>query len=180
MLDVNVADVLTVQIKDIGLVCVKTEKWSPEFVLQLVQYACRVKIDQAKNKDKDATQAKRAEEIAKAVAQLESGEWTQRASVAASLDDEERELRALLAKEFFKVHGKKTQAEADARLANRWEVFRDVVLKKKIQEVATDAAELQELMGKLEQRLVSARHTLEARARNNAEDIRKMREEISY
>ena len=178
MLNVNVPSVLTLEIKDAGLVSVDTSKWSEQFVLQAVRYACRMKVDQARNKDSEASPQAKRDAMAKAVEALETGEWKQAATMAASLTDAEKELRVLLAKEFLKVIKKKTECENMAKGVERWELYRDLVVKPKLVEIATSPEELQELMEKLQLRADNAKFALENRAQRNAEALRKLREEM--
>lgn len=170
MLTVNVPRSLTVEVKEVGIVTLDTDKWTEEFVLSAVRFACRVKID-AKRNVQDKTDAEKRDLVTAMIAQLEGGEWKQGATVAAKLDETEKQLRQMLSDEFFKVTKKRAQADADARDIKRWETFRDVVMKAKIAAVATDAEELQQLMLKLQERTDAARHSFENAAQRRADAI---------
>lgn len=161
----NLPATLTVEVTDVGIVTIETAAWSDEFILSALRYACRIKIDQKRNAPHE-TEGKKREAIAEAIANLNKGEWSQRATVAAKLDGVEKELRALLSAEFVKAGVKKSQADEYSRLATRWDTFRDLVVKPLIAKLATSDLERQQLMEKLEDRTAAYRHTIEQHAAN--------------
>ncbi len=163
---------LTVQVTDVGLVSIDTSKWNDEFVSAAVQYACRIKIDQKRNAPlpEGKTEQHRRDAISAVIKSLNDGEWSQRATTAAKLDEKEKQLRLLLVDQFKKADVKPTEAANYARLANRWELFRDLVMKPKIVAVATPE-ELPGMLANLEARTAAARHTLENHAENRAQVI---------
>jgi hypothetical protein len=163
---------LTVQVTDVGLVELDTAKWTKEFVVAAVQYACRIKIDQKRNAPlpEGKTEQHRRDAIQAVIDQMNAGEWSVRATAAAKLDETEKQLRLLLVAQFVKAKVKPTEAQNYARGANRWELFRDLVMKPKIMEVAT-AEELPGMLANIQQRVDTARHTLEQNAENRANAI---------
>lgn len=171
MLTVNVST-LTVDVKDVGSLAFDADAWSAEFVLSVLKFGLRSKIDQAKNKKKDATDAERKKAIHETVDKLRAGEWKSKATVAASLDIVEAEFRSMLQSRFVNVAKiKVSQAQADARNAGRFELFRDLVVKRQLEELGVGLEELED----------RAKHSwfiLQQKAQRSAEGIAKLRAEI--
>lgn len=179
----ELSTVQTVDVKNVGQVTFDVSAWGNDFVASAVRYACRIKIDQARNKKvgiaagEYRTEQEKREAIELAIETLRKGEWTQRATAAATLDECEKQLRSVLADQFVKAGQKKSEAAKMATQADRWDLFRTLVVQKKLASVASSKEDLAELMLKLDDRTNAARHTLENLAENRAAAILKMLQE---
>lgn len=164
---------LLVDLKDFPQQSVSTEKFDAQYVKNAVLWALRKKLEQARNSGgNEITDAKRRDQIEAARKALEE-EFQLRAGSAAKLTEDEEEFRLMLAGHFEKAGVKKSEALKLARETNRLQNFRDLVVKKKYQELGEErtAAEIDEKARQLFFQLKQA-------ADRRAEAIRKSREEM--
>ena len=84
----------TVDVKDMGLVVIETEKWSDQFVKDVVKAFLKLKLEQQRYGDK--TDREKAEAVEAKRKELENGEFEIRVGSAATLTLVEEQFRQLL------------------------------------------------------------------------------------
>lgn len=158
----------TVDVKDMGLVVIETEKWSDQFVKDVVKAFLKLKLEQQRYGEKsdreksEAVEAKRRE--------LENGEFEIRVGSAATLTLVEEQFRQLLSEEFKKAGQKKSECDKMARSAEREQLFRDLCVKPLYAKLGV-SVEPEALQAKANEFL----HLFQVKAENNAEVIRQMK-----
>lgn len=172
-LTVNLPAVLTVDLKDFASQTVETAKFNEETIRNLVRFALKVHLERRKNAGGEkATEADRREAVAKAVAELNAGTFELKAGAAAKLTEKEEIFRKLLAEAFEKKGDcKKTDAANYARVANRFELYTDLVVKRQLLSMGVQKS-------KEEMEAVTKNHFFlyDTKAENIAEASRQARE----
>ena len=160
----------TVDVKDMGLVVIETEKWTDEFVRDCMKAFLKGKLEQQRYGE-GKTDAKKREDVEAQRKKFENGEFEVRIGAAATLTLAEEEFRVLLAQEFIAAKQKKSEADKMARGADREELYRDLVIKRLYAELGQEptAEKLQEVADK-------KLHLLKMKAENNAARLKEMRE----
>ena len=158
----------TVDVKDMGLVVVETEKWSDQFVKDVVKAFLKLKLEQQRYGDK--TDREKAEAVETKRKELENGEFEIRVGSAATLTLVEEQFRQLLSEEFKKAGQKKSECDKMARSAEREALFRDLCIKPLYAKLGV-SVEPEALQAKADEFL----HLFQVKAENNAEVIRQMK-----
>ncbi len=178
-INVQLPNVLHIDLKGFPQQTVATEKFDSETVGNMVKFAIRVHLERKKNAGgEERKDSERREAVENARKEIEAGKFELRVGAAAKLDLKEEELRKLLAEQFEKKGGcKKTDAATHARVANRLELFKDLVVKRQLQELGVTVSD-QEMLVKAE----NIFRQLDLRAENNAIAIQNLRSdmEISF
>lgn len=172
---VELPNTLTVDVKDFATQTVSTEKWTGEILKDFVRFSLKVLIERKKNSGGEkATDADKRDAVAKIVKELSDGTFEFRAGAAAALTEKEEIFRKTLAEHFVKKGDcKKTDASNYARVANRLELYRDLVVKRQLMSMGVQKTPEEMLE-------IAKRHfwTFEQTAENQAEANRKAREEM--
>ena len=158
----------TVDVKDMGLVVIETEKWSDQFVKDVVKAFLKLKLEQQRYGDK--TEREKSEAVEKKRQELEAGEFESRVGSAATLTLVEEQFRTLLSDEFKKAGQKKSECDKMARSAEREALFRDLCVKPLYAKLGV-SVEPEALQAKADEFL----HLFQVKAENNAEVIRQMK-----
>ena len=158
----------TVDVKDMGLVVIETEKWSDQFVKDVVKAFLKLKLEQQRYGDK--TDREKAEAVETKRKELENGEFEIRVGSAATLTLVEEQFRQLLSEEFKKAGQKKSECDKMARSAEREALFRDLCIKPLYAKLGV-SVEPEALQAKADEFL----HLFQVKAENNAEVIRQMK-----
>ncbi len=178
-INVSLPNVLHIDLKGFPQQTVGTEKFDAETINNMVKFAIRVHLERKKNAGgEERSDADRREAVEKARKEIEAGKFELKIGAAAKLDLKEEEFRKLLAEQFEKKGGcKKTDAATHARVANRAELFRDLVVKRQLAELGVSVTS-EELQSKSEAIL----RQLDIKAENNAITIQNLRSdmEISF
>ena len=158
----------TVDVKDMGLVVIETEKWSDQFVKDVVKAFLKLKLEQQRYGDK--TDREKAEAVETKRKELENGEFEIRVGSAATLTLVEEQFRQLLSEEFKKAGQKKSECDKMARSAEQKALFRDLCVKPLYAKLGV-SVEPETLQAKADEFL----HLFSIKAENNAETIRQMK-----
>jgi len=158
----------TVDVKDMGLIVVETEKWSDQFVKDVVRAFLKLKLEQQRYGEK--TDREKSEAVEKKRQELEAGEFEVRVGSAATLTLVEEQFRQLLSEEFRKAGQKRSECDKMARSAEREQLFRDLCVKPLYAKLGV-SVEPEALQAKANQFL----HLFQVKAENNAEVIREMK-----
>ena len=158
----------TVDVKDMGLVVIETEKWSDQFVKDVVKAFLKLKLEQQRYGDK--TDREKSEAVETKRKELENGEFEIRVGSAATLTLVEEQFRQLLSEEFKKAGQKKSECDKMARSAEREALFRDLCIKPLYAKLGV-SVEPEALQAKADEFL----HLFQVKAENNAEVIRQMK-----
>ena len=159
----------TVDVKDMGLIVVETEKWSDQFVKDVVRAFLKLKLEQQRYGEK--TDREKSEAVEAKRRELEAGEFEVRVGSAATLTLVEEQFRQLLSEEFRKAGQKRSECDKMARSAEREQLFRDLCVKPLYAKLGV-SVEPEALQAKANQFL----HLFRVKAENNAEVIRQMKD----
>lgn len=142
---------LFVDLKDFPQQRVSTQKMDNVYVRNALVFALKRKLEAAKNAGgQETSDANRRENIEKMRKALEE-EFELRTGSAAKLTEVEEEFRVILAGHFENARQKSSEAAKLARAADRLQNFRDLVVKRKYQELGEERSmeELNEKAGQL-------------------------------
>lgn len=165
---INLPSSFTVDVKDMGLIVVETEKWSDQFVKDVVKAFLKLKLEQQRYGEK--TDREKSEAVEAKRRELENGEFEIRVGSAATLTLVEEQFRVLLSDEFKKAGQKKSECDKMARSAEREQLFRDLCVKPLYAKLGV-SVEPEALQAKADEFL----HLFQVKAENNAEVIRQMK-----
>ena len=158
----------TVDVKNMGLAVIETEKWSDQFVKDVVKAFLKLQLEQQRYRGK--TDLEKAEAVEAKRKELENGEFEFRVGSAATLTLVEEQFRQLLSEKFMKAGVKKSECDKMARSAEREQLFRDLCVKPLYAKLGVQV-EPEALQAKADEFL----HLFRVKAENNAEVIRQMK-----
>lgn len=160
----------TVDVKDMSLVVIETEKWSDQFVKDIIKAFLKLKLEQQRYGDK--TDREKSEAVEAKRQEFERGEFEVRVGSAATLTLVEEQFRQLLSEEFKAARQKKSECDKMARSAERETLFRDLCIKPLYHKLGKEYTQ-EELQAKADEYL----YLYQQKAENNAERIRQMKAE---